>query len=422
MCTERHIIFAHYACTPILILKCPAQEFVESQAKAKNRKPPLVYQYCVNFMVTKDLWSGCCKRKAQGACFAERRTRKIEREEDRDDEFAEGSENFGTLRPLRSAVNGNIFTCPSIRHKEEHEWHHLELAPDYRTCPNLRTVEEEDGGCCEMAPGGGCLYAGGKPKYKAGRKETGKGRWDGDDFSTSIKKGRGSDCAEGVIHRRRYIERGIMCTQALIIFARCPCRKTRISTCFKMQDDEYRAWRHFEPIPDYRSCKGLETLEDFNEGYCEMAPGGSCPYIGRTMFDTPQVSQVREDRLGIFPEARNNLWRTVSEPRNMHHQTLSKIGGRIRGASFHSSQAKDGFRVHPASPSFLRQTKTSISTLQRNCNPLHDMAFKASLRTGLENLQRIHNPLDLHRPLQSIEDIEPYLLLQQRPTAEPKSS
>ena len=67
-----------------------------------------------------------------------------------------------------------------------------------------------------------------------------------------------------------------------------------------MQDDEYRAWRHFEPIPDYRSCKGLETLEDFDEGYCEMAPGGSCPYIGRTTFDTLQVSQVREDRLGIF--------------------------------------------------------------------------------------------------------------------------
>jgi len=79
-----------------------------------------------------------------------------------------------------------VKNCPPIRHKEEHEWHHLESAPDYRSCPDLKLVEEEDGGCCEMKPGGGCLYARGMQKYKAGKK--GKGWWDGGDVSG--RKGR----------------------------------------------------------------------------------------------------------------------------------------------------------------------------------------------------------------------------------------
>ena len=92
-----------------------------------------------------------------------------------------------------------------------------------------------------------------------------------------------------------------MCTQTLIIFACCPCRKTKISTCSKMQDEEYRAWRHFAPIPDHRGCKDLLTLEDFHEGCCEMAPGNACPYIGKRTFDAPQTPHAVENWLGIFP-------------------------------------------------------------------------------------------------------------------------
>jgi hypothetical protein len=219
------------------------------------------------------------------------------------------------------------------------------------------------------------------------------------------------------------IQLSSMCRQTLIIFARCPCRKTRISTCPNMQDQEYRAWRHFDPIPDHRGCKSLETFEDFSEGCCEMAPGGTCPYNGRRTFDTPQVPQVGEEKLGIFPgenyargwksrakkevEVQNNLWRTVSEPRKVHRQPFGKLGGHIRSASLSSSGEKDSSSVHPAGPSFLRQAKTSISTLQKNCNPLHDLPLRNSLKTGLESLHKIHNPLDVCRPLGSNEDIEP---------------
>jgi hypothetical protein len=101
-------------------------------------------------------------------------------------------------------------------------------------------------------------------------------------------------------NKLKYIQEN-MCTQTLIIFACCPCRKTRISTCISMQDQEYRAWRHFQSIPDYRGCKGLETLEDFNEGCCEMAHRGTCPYAGGNRFDTPKVPRPREDKLGIYP-------------------------------------------------------------------------------------------------------------------------
>jgi hypothetical protein len=73
-----------------------------------------------------------------------------------------------------------------IRHKEEHEWHHLESASDYRACPDLKTEEEVDGGCCEMAPGGTCLYLGRNTIHKARRKGDGKGRWDGDDFERGL--------------------------------------------------------------------------------------------------------------------------------------------------------------------------------------------------------------------------------------------
>jgi hypothetical protein len=45
----------------------------------------------------------------------------------------------------------------------------------------------------------------------------------------------------------------------------------------------------------------LETFEDFSEGCCEMAPGGTCPYTGRRIFDTPQDAKVTEEMLGIFP-------------------------------------------------------------------------------------------------------------------------
>jgi hypothetical protein len=83
-----------------------------------------------------------------------------------------------------------VSTCSTIRHKEEHEWHHLESAPDYRTCPDLKTEEEVDGGCCEMAPGSTCLYIGKNTMYKARRKGDGKGRWDGDDFERGLQSKR----------------------------------------------------------------------------------------------------------------------------------------------------------------------------------------------------------------------------------------
>jgi hypothetical protein len=67
-----------------------------------------------------------------------------------------------------------------------------------------------------------------------------------------------------------------------------------------MQDLEYRAWRHFAPIPDYGGCNGLQTLEDFSPGTCEMAPGGTCPYTGLNTIHVP-IPQLREDTLGIHP-------------------------------------------------------------------------------------------------------------------------
>ena len=91
----------------------------------------------------------------------------------------------------------------------------------------------------------------------------------------------------------------------------------------------------------------------------------------------------------------------------MRHQTFGKIANSVRSASFHSSRAKDSSRVNPAEPSFLRQTKTSTNTLQINRSVLHDLPLRHSLRTGLESLYKIHNPLDIRRPLGSNEDIEP---------------
>jgi hypothetical protein len=75
-----------------------------------------------------------------------------------------------------------VATCEYIRHKEEHEWHHLEPAPDYRTCPDLKTKDEVDGGCCEMGPAGTCLWVGSRTTYRVREPGDGKGRWDGDDF------------------------------------------------------------------------------------------------------------------------------------------------------------------------------------------------------------------------------------------------
>jgi hypothetical protein len=99
-----------------------------------------------------------------------------------------------------------------------------------------------------------------------------------------------------------------MCTQTLVIFAKCPCRKTQISTCPAMEREQYRAWRYFEPIPDHRGCRCLETLEGFNTGCCGMAPRNTCPYVGRRTFNGPQ--QV-EDQLGIHPGKALNAIRST---------------------------------------------------------------------------------------------------------------
>jgi hypothetical protein len=81
MCTQRHIVFTRCACTPVLIIKCSAQEFVEEQVTRSKRKPPLIYKYCVNFMITRDLWTGCCKRKAEGYVYGTQRDEDAKRGE-----------------------------------------------------------------------------------------------------------------------------------------------------------------------------------------------------------------------------------------------------------------------------------------------------------------------------------------------------
>lgn len=65
-----------------------------------------------------------------------------------------------------------------------------------------------------------------------------------------------------------------------------------------MEREEHRAWRHFEPIPDYRGCKALETLEDFHTGCCEMAPGLKCPYV---KYKTHNTTERGEEKLGLHP-------------------------------------------------------------------------------------------------------------------------
>jgi hypothetical protein len=99
MCTERHITFTNCQCTPTLILKCPAQEFVEKQAAKKNRNPIVIYRHCVNLMVTRDLVNGCCKGKADGRCFAERGGGKMQRHRQEEKNMDDGAE-VGRTRPL----------------------------------------------------------------------------------------------------------------------------------------------------------------------------------------------------------------------------------------------------------------------------------------------------------------------------------
>lgn len=106
MCTQRHIVFTHCACTPVLIIKCSAQEFIEEQAIESKRKPPLIYKYCVNFMITRDLCTGCCKRRAEGVCFAEGRGTKMQREEEHED--VEESMEFGRLVSFPAMSNGRV--------------------------------------------------------------------------------------------------------------------------------------------------------------------------------------------------------------------------------------------------------------------------------------------------------------------------
>jgi hypothetical protein len=99
-------VFTHCACTPVLIIKCSAQEFVEEQVTKSKRKPSLIYKYCVNFMITRDLWTGRCKRKGEGVCFAERREMKMQREEGHED--VEESMEFGRLVSLPAISNGRV--------------------------------------------------------------------------------------------------------------------------------------------------------------------------------------------------------------------------------------------------------------------------------------------------------------------------
>jgi hypothetical protein len=75
-----------------------------------------------------------------------------------------------------------VTTCEHNHHKEEHAWHHLESVPDYRACPDLKQEDEVDEGCCEMGPGGTCLWVENRTMYKVREPGDGKGRWDGDDF------------------------------------------------------------------------------------------------------------------------------------------------------------------------------------------------------------------------------------------------
>lgn len=70
-----------------------------------NRKPPLIYKYCVNFMVAKDMRLGCCKGQVEGWCYAERQKVKIQRPQE---ELVEDSVEFGTLVPLGATSTGRI--------------------------------------------------------------------------------------------------------------------------------------------------------------------------------------------------------------------------------------------------------------------------------------------------------------------------
>jgi hypothetical protein len=105
MCTQRHTIFSRCKCTPVLIIKCPAQEFVEEQAAKHNKKAPFIYKYCVNFMITRDFWTGCCRGKAEGLCFAEREELRMRSEEN---DVVEESKDFDIMMPLGSTSSGRI--------------------------------------------------------------------------------------------------------------------------------------------------------------------------------------------------------------------------------------------------------------------------------------------------------------------------
>ena len=105
MCTRRNIVLTHCNCTQILIIKCPAQEFVEQQAIKYNRTPPLIYKHCVNYMVTHDRRRWCCRGKVEGFCYAERHRVKTQKLED---EPVKNSAEFGALVPLASTSTGGL--------------------------------------------------------------------------------------------------------------------------------------------------------------------------------------------------------------------------------------------------------------------------------------------------------------------------
>lgn len=105
MCTERHITFNNCQCAKTLLLKCPAQIFVEEQAAKKNRKLTFTYRHCVNLMVTRELVNGCCKGKAEGKCVDESGGTNMQRQGQKKKRIDDGVEK-GKTTPLEPTDGG----------------------------------------------------------------------------------------------------------------------------------------------------------------------------------------------------------------------------------------------------------------------------------------------------------------------------
>lgn len=72
-----------------------------------------------------------------------------------------------------------------------------------------------------------------------------------------------------------------MCTQTTIAQIGCRCRVTRVTECAAFRYVEAHAAKlsHYELAPESRDCANYTTKKEVKAGWCEMAPGGKCPYV-----------------------------------------------------------------------------------------------------------------------------------------------